>query len=150
MKYDYVHFHDQILSKLRIYVLNSFTYITDMMSSTWIPDYIYITVHDTSIRKKLKCVSTGSQYNDRAFWRFIFETAIMDLFFRSILMMNNIAWCILKYPLIWIMTGDCLGFINLEAGFIIYLYVQWKRFLHPLAYVALHILSFLLFFILDF
>ena len=117
-----------------------------MMSSTWIPDYIYITVHDTSIRKKFKCVSTGSQYNDRAFWRFLFETAIMDLFFRSILMMNNIAWCTLKYPLIWIMTGDCLGFINLEAGFIIYLYVQWKRFLHLLAYVKLHISSFLLFF----
>ena len=40
------------ISKRRIYVLNSFTYITDMMSSTWIPDYIYITVHDTSKRKK--------------------------------------------------------------------------------------------------
>ena len=119
-----------------------------MMSSTWIPDYIYITVHDTSIRKKLKCVSTGSQYNDRAFWRFIFETAIMDLFFRSILMMNNIAWCTLKYPLIWIMTGDCLGFINLEAGFIIYLSIQWKRFSHLLANVKPHILSFLLCFVL--
>ena len=48
------------------------------------------------------------------------------------------------------MTGDCLGFIILEAGFIIYLYVQRKRFLHLLAYVTLHILSFLLFVILDF
>ena len=70
--------------------------------------------------KKIKCVSIGSQYNDIAFWRFLFETAIMDLFFRSILMMKSMAWCTLKYPLIWIMTGDCLGFINLEAGIIIF------------------------------
>ena len=112
-----------------------------MMSSTWIPDYIYITVHDTSRRKKIKCVSIGSQYNDIAFWWFLFETAIMDLFFRSILMMKSMAWCTLKYPLIWIMTGDCLGFINLKAGFIIYLWEQWRRFSHLLAYVKLHISS---------
>ena len=78
--------------------------------------------------KKIKCISIGSQYNDIVFWRSLFETAIMDLFFRSILMMKSMAWCTLKYPLIWIMTGDCLGFINLEAGVIIYLWEQWKQF----------------------
>ena len=29
-----------------------YTYIIDMMSSTWIPNYVYITVHDTSEKEK--------------------------------------------------------------------------------------------------